>query len=439
MKLIEKYRHSPFRHEMSDVIWLLALKGLNYIAPILVLPYLMMTLGAEKYGYIGFSLAVCQMMMLIVDFGFDLSATKEIALAKGNQREVDRIYTETVRAKWLLLTVTALLVWALSMIPRFFIYRETLYVMFLMVVGHAFSFVWLLQGLGRIRVISIINTLCKLSVLPLTFVFVHTPADFLVAALIQSMVYLLSSLVTYVYIQKKGLASSLPCSIQNVIMTLRRSFPIFFSNAATSIYTVSIAFFLGWFGTAVEVGRYSAVDRLVRALTYMILFSVIQAFYPRIVQMNRENQGVAVRYVRKVLVFVAGGMALLGILLFAFSPLAESLLGTEYVGTGAIFRLMAWVPLFVGSGGVYAQLVLLAMGGERERRRYRNVYSLAAVLAFACIFLLIPVGKAMGAAGTVLIVEVFVAVGMAYCGHRLLFPRNAVSCNRSEENEINGK
>jgi O-antigen/teichoic acid export membrane protein len=424
---------------MSDVIWLLALKGLNYIAPILVLPYLMMTLGAEKYGYIGFSLAVCQMMMLIVDFGFDLSATKEIALAKGNQREVDRIYTETVRAKWLLLTVTALLVWALSMIPRFFIYRETLYVMFLMVVGHAFSFVWLLQGLGRIRVISIINTLCKLSVLPLTFVFVHTPADFLVAALIQAMVYLLSSLITYVYIQKKGLASSLPCSIQNVIMALRRSFPIFFSNAATSIYTVSIAFFLGWFGTAVEVGRYSAVDRLVRALTYMILFSVIQAFYPRIVQMNRENQGVAVRYVRKVLVFVAGGMALLGILLFAFSPLAESLLGTEYVGTGAIFRLMAWVPLFVGSGGVYAQLVLLAMGGERERRRYRNVYSLAAVLAFACIFLLIPVGKAMGAAGTVLIVEVFVAVGMAYCGHRLLFPRNAVSCNRSEENEINGK
>jgi O-antigen/teichoic acid export membrane protein len=171
----------------------------------------------------------------------------------------------------------------------------------------------------------------------------------------------------------------------------------------------------------------------------MILFSVIQAFYPRIVQMNRENQGVAVRYVRKVLVFVAGGMALLGILLFAFSPLAESLLGTEYVGTGAIFRLMAWVPLFVGSGGVYAQLVLLAMGGERERRCYRNVYSLAAVLAFACIFLLIPVGKAMGAAGTVLIVEVSVAVGMAYCGHRLLFPRNAVSCNRSEENEINGK
>lgn len=203
MKLIEKYRHSAVRHEMADVIWLLALKGLNYIAPILVLPYLMMTLGAEKYGYIGFSLAVCQMMMLIVDFGFDLSATKEIALAKGNQREVDRIYTETVRAKWLLLTVTALLVWALSMIPRFFIYRETLYVMFLMVVGHAFSFVWLLQGLGRIRVISIINTLCKLSVLPLTFVFVHTPADFLVAALIQSMVYLLSSLVTYVYIQKK--------------------------------------------------------------------------------------------------------------------------------------------------------------------------------------------------------------------------------------------
>jgi len=55
--------------ELKDVFCLLAMLGLNYIAPLLVLPYLMKVLGAEKFGYIVFSLAVMQYLMLLVDFG----------------------------------------------------------------------------------------------------------------------------------------------------------------------------------------------------------------------------------------------------------------------------------------------------------------------------------------------------------------------------------
>lgn len=430
MKLIEKYRHSPFRHEMSDVVWLLALKGLNYLAPILVLPYLMVTLGAEKFGYIGFSLSVCQILMLIVDFGFDLSATKRIALHKNSPRTIDMIYSDTILAKGLLLVVTLVLMSVVAGIPRFAIYRETLVVMYLMVVGQAFSFVWLLQGMGQIRVVSIINTICKLSILPLTFVFVHTSGDYLRAAFIQSMVYVSSSVLTYAYIRKKDLASWDGTTLRRAYGSLKDSFPIFFSNAATSIYTISISFFLGWFGTAVEVGRYSAVDRLVRALTYMILFSVLQAFYPRIVQMGKENAAMAIRYVRRVLVCVVVGMSVLAGVLFVLSPYAEVFLGGEYAGTTTLFRIQSCVPLFVGAGGVYAQLVLLAMGSDTDKRRYRNVYTLAGLMAFACIFLLVPLWKAVGASWTVVAVEIFVAVGMAWNARRCM--RRAGGINKQK-------
>ncbi len=77
--------------EVKDVFYLIALQGLNYLAPIVVLPYLMVVLGAEKFGCIGFALAVCQYLMIVVDFGFNLSATKRIALAKGNQDELNKI------------------------------------------------------------------------------------------------------------------------------------------------------------------------------------------------------------------------------------------------------------------------------------------------------------------------------------------------------------
>lgn len=48
------------RREIKDVLYLVALQGVNYVMPLVVFPYLMMVLGAEKFGYIGFSTALVQ-------------------------------------------------------------------------------------------------------------------------------------------------------------------------------------------------------------------------------------------------------------------------------------------------------------------------------------------------------------------------------------------
>ena len=90
---------SDNKREIKDVVYLMALQGMNYVAPLIVFPYLMQTLGAEKFGYIGFSLSVTQYLMLIVDFGFNLTATKKIAIAKNNQAELNEIFSATLR--WL--------------------------------------------------------------------------------------------------------------------------------------------------------------------------------------------------------------------------------------------------------------------------------------------------------------------------------------------------
>ena len=48
------------RKELVDSLYLIALQGINQFLPLLVLPYLMVVLGATGYGYIGFSLSVVQ-------------------------------------------------------------------------------------------------------------------------------------------------------------------------------------------------------------------------------------------------------------------------------------------------------------------------------------------------------------------------------------------
>ena len=130
------------------------------------------------------------------------------------------------------------------------------------------------------------------------------------------------------------------------------------------------------------------------------------------------------------MVCVVVGMSVLAGVLFVLSPYAEVFLGGEYAGTTTLFRIQSCVPLFVGAGGVYAQLVLLAMGSDTDKRRYRNVYTLAGLMAFACIFLLVPLWKAVGASWTVVAVEIFVAVGMAWNARRCM--RRAGGINKQK-------
>ena len=128
-----------YKHEIGDTVWLMLMQGLTYLAPLLVWPYLMATLGAEKFGYIGFSQSVMLFLMQLVDFGFNFSVTKKIAQAKDNQTAVNRIASATLLARVYLLGIGALILGIVLCVPRFAVYRSVLMMMFLMVVANAFS------------------------------------------------------------------------------------------------------------------------------------------------------------------------------------------------------------------------------------------------------------------------------------------------------------
>jgi len=406
--------------ELKDVIYLLGLQGLNYIAPLLVLPYLMKVLGAEKFGYIGFSLAVMQYLMLVVDFGFNFSATKRIALAKNNQEELNNIFTSTLYAKIGLLAISATALLVISLIPNFEIYRTTMFVMFLMVVGCTFTFVWLFQGLGQIRFIAIFNAIAKLAILPLTFVFVKSADDYLTAAFLQSSVYVFVALISVGYVIEKKWVNITSFVKKNVFFELKESYPLFLSSAATSVYTISFVIVLGYFATAETVGQYSAVDRIMRALCYLIFIPIAQAFYPKIVSLGAENKTAALVLIKKIFIFVVAAMLTIFLAMFFLSPYAVEFLGKDYQNSLPLFKIMAFVPIFVGAGGVVAQLGILALGDNTDKKNYRSVYFIAGAVALVCIFASIPFFGAIGAAVSLLITEIVVCGLMFWFGRKIL-------------------
>ena len=277
--------------EAKDTVWLMVLQGVNYLAPLLVWPYLMIVLGAEQFGVFSFGVALAQYLMLLVDFGFNLTATKQIALAQGDTKETNRIFSATMTAKILLLAVSAIIVAVVTLIPMYRAYRAIVWIAWLMVVGNTFSMFWLFQGLGKIRWVAIINAAMKLLILPLTFVLVTAPAHIYIAAWIQSTVFLVAGIVTVVLTRVLNLAWITRITWVEVREQLRSSWSIFLSNAATATYTSLFVVILAYFVSADEVGRYAAAEKIMRCACYLIWIPLSQAYFASLFPENQPSGG----------------------------------------------------------------------------------------------------------------------------------------------------
>ena len=395
------------------------MQGLTYVIPLLVWPYLMRVLGAEKFGYIGFALAVNQYLMILVDFGFNLSATKRIALAEGNQEVINRVFSQTVWAKVLLMLLAAVVLCAVASVSRYAVYRPALFAFFSMVVGQVFTFVWLFQGRGKIRLVTIVNSVTKLVLLPLTFWWVKGPEHYGRAVVLLAMVYLVAALITDGMVWKMRLARFVPTSWQDVKETLKDSFPLFLSQAASSVYAMLFVVILGYVALPEEVGRYAAAEKLMRISCVLLFAPIVQAFFPKVSQLAQDDKPEACRMVKRLSVVGVGLMSVVFIVLFLGADFLVTLLGKDYLGMENITRIMSIVPLFVTLGGIMGQMGLLAVGNEQDKKVYRNIYLLAAGCSLVLVAVLVPIWKSIGAAWALLLTEGIVCVAMLLAYKRM--------------------
>ncbi|NLI10972.1 MAG: oligosaccharide flippase family protein, partial [Elusimicrobia bacterium] len=121
---------------------------LNYIIPLFTVPYTVRVLGPEKYGLMAFSYAIIFYFSIIVDYGFNYSATKDISLNRSNIESISRIFSETIIVKLFFFFLCGIFMMSLTIFLKNFAKERLFYfISFLTIIGNVLIPSFIFQGI----------------------------------------------------------------------------------------------------------------------------------------------------------------------------------------------------------------------------------------------------------------------------------------------------
>ena len=181
---------------VKNAFLLSGLQAITYLLPIIVIPYVFRVLGPEKFGLIAFAEAFNQYFMILTDYAFNISATKEVSLARGNKTKISEIFSAAMTAKIILLFTSALmLALIVSFVPKFR-HDELLYVLgFGVVIGNALFPTWLFQGIEKMKYIVQVKIAGEFAFALSILFFIRGPNDYLLIPLLNSIIFLATGLI----------------------------------------------------------------------------------------------------------------------------------------------------------------------------------------------------------------------------------------------------
>lgn len=411
LKLKNIFKSKEYKRILENMISLTGLQFASYILPLITLPYLTLVLGPEKFGLTQYAISLITYFQFFTDYGFNLSATRELAICRDDNQKISQIFSSVMFIKMCLCILSFIILLLIVMfIPKF---NEDSYVYILtfgMVIGYMLFPTWLFQGLEYMRYTSILNIIGKIVFTVLIFIFIHDTTDYMLVPLINSLGYILVGILgIYIALTKFNIKITIP-SIRDIKYHLREGWYVFISTIAINMYTTTNTFLLGLLTNNTLVGYYSIAEKIILAVNGL-LNPISQALYPFISRtVKTDDKTRSIEFIRKItkIMTLVGIVLSAGLFIFA-KPIILLLFGQSYANSVIILQIISIVPLAVSLSTVFGVETMLTFN---YKKAFTSIVMIGGIIDIVLGIILITLMKEIGIAISFATTEIFITIAM---------------------------
>lgn len=383
----------------------------NFVFPLITLPIISRIIGPEKFGVLNYAATFVSYFTLLIAYGFDLTATRRVAKANNDVGLRNKVFSDVFSTQLFLLVISIIIfipcvIWSdpLSNDKRVAIFS------FLICFSTLFTQNWMFQAMQDLSIVAILNFVGKLLGAISILLLVRKPEDYFWQALTVSLSSVVVAIISFtISIKKYHLRLNL-IKFREIFQLLKNEKSVFISMVIISLYTTTNTVMLGILRPAVEVGYYTASQKLLGIVNTVINMPLAQSFFPFVGAAFGKGKENGIKTLQKISFVLIIAMFLATIVMFIFGPYIMTILyGDKFSPSIPVFRIVCFVPLIVAFSNIFGIQTMLNLNMDKP---FFYITLGGAALGLCLNYIMIHLWGYIGTGVNWLVVEIYITLAM---------------------------
>lgn len=393
---------------IKNGIWMYLLQFFNAIVPLLTLPYITRVLGAFQYGLYALAINFVGYLQVLVEYGFGMSATREIALSSEDDRKTNQIFSEVLFSRVILYFIAlAITLVYIILFNSNKILINCILASFLCLAGNVIQQNWLFQGLQDMKYISIVNIVGRMISVAMIFILIKEANDIVLYCILYAVSPFISGLIGLIVAKRKYNIQIIKITLSQILEALKKGWFVFTTSLSSKVFGAIGITFLGLFSENAIVGTFSAIQKIPN-MVMLAWVPIGQIIYPISSQHMNESFQNGIIFIkqtrRKILPLFAFAS---GLIIIFSKKIVLIAFGEDYAKNYYwLIPLIIWLLLGINNNFLGIQ-TLLASGHDKE---YSKCFQISVVFTVVINLVFIYFGKGMGASLAPAISELFLGI-----------------------------